>query len=58
MSSTLGDIYHKNRVLKGCLEHLTNGSDSYMDSMLNTSYFHPGGVNYCVLLGKKGDNHR
>jgi len=58
MSSTLGDIYHKNRVLKGCLEHLTYGSNSYMDSMLNTCYFHPGGVNYCVLHSKEWEDYR
>lgn len=55
---SLGDIYHKNRVLKECLNHLTSRDDTYTDSMLKSSYFHPGGVNYCVLLHKKGHHHR
>lgn len=58
MSLVLGDTLYKNRVLKSCLEHLDVDDDRYVSSMLRYSYFHPGGVNYCVLQHKKGENYR
>ena len=57
-SEILGNIYHKNRILKSCLNYLNIEEDHYVNSMLNNSYFHPGGVNYCVLQHKKGKNNR
>lgn len=58
MTSFLGDINYKNRVLKSCLEHVSNGGDKYISTLVHDCYFHPGGVNYCILQRKKGDYYR
>jgi len=58
MTSILGDNLYKNRVLKSCLEHVSYSSDKYISTLVHDCYFHPGGVNYCVLQSKKGNYYR